>query len=268
MRTGVFWAVVLILAGVLLLLGNLGVFDRWEISVWNLLWPAFLIVLGGWLIVGYFVRPAPLPAETASLPLEGATQAHIEIAHGAGVLTVGGGARADEVVAGTFGGGLNRRVRQSGSTLDVKLSIPANRGWITPWNWTPGGLDWDVRLNETLPLELEFETGASRSQIDLSDLLVRELKLETGASDTDVTLPAHAGLTRVKIESGAARVIVRVPGGVAATIRTESGLASMDIDRTRFVQTGDHRYESPDYATAANKADIRIETGVGSVSVM
>lgn len=268
MRNSVFWAVLLILAGVLLLLGNLGVFNRWEINVWNLLWPAFLIALGGWFILGYFVRPAPLPAETAALPLDGAAQARIEINHGAGVLTVGGGAAADALFTGTFGGGLNRRVRNGGNTLDVKLSVPANRGWITPWSWTAGGLDWDVQLNETIPLELEFETGASRSQIDLTDLLVRELKLETGASDTEVTLPAHAGMTRVKIESGVARVIVRVPGGVAATIRSESGLASVDIDRTRFLQTGNHRYESPDYSTAANKADIRIETGVGSVSVM
>jgi hypothetical protein len=268
MRSSVFWAVLLILAGVLLLLGNLGLFDRWEINVWDLLWPAVLIALGAWMIVGYFIRPAPPPAETAALPLDGAAQARLEIEHGAGMLTVGGGAAADELCAGTFGGGLNRRLRRSGSTLDVKLSVPANRGWITPWSWTAGGLDWDVRLNETIPLELEIETGASRSQIDLTSLLVRELKLETGASDTDVTLPAHAGMTRVKIESGVARVIVRVPGGVAATIHTESGLASVDIDRTRFIQTGDHRYESPDYTTATNKADIRIETGVGSVSVM
>jgi hypothetical protein len=267
MRSGAFWAVLLILAGVLLLLGNLGVFDRWEISVWNLLWPVFLIALGAWFIIGYFVQPAPLPTETAVIPLEGAAQASIEFQHGAGVLTVGSGTAAGELVEGTFGGGLNQRVRRNGATLDVKLSVPTNRGWIFPWTWTPGQLDWDLRLNETIPLELEFETGASRSQIDLSDLLVRDLKLETGASDTEVTLPARAGLTRVKIESGAARVVVRVPGGVAATIRSESGLARVDIDRTRFVQTGDHRYESPDYAAAVNKADIRIETGVGTVIV-
>jgi hypothetical protein len=267
MRNGAFWAVLLILAGVLLLLGNLGVFDRWEISVWDLLWPLFLIALGAWVVVGYFVRPAALPTETAALPLEGATRARVEFQHGAGVLTVTGGAAVAELVSGTFEGGLNRRARRNGSALDVKLSVPMNQGWVFPGNWSRGGLDWDVRLNETVPLELEFETGASRSVLDLHDLLVSDLKLETGASDSEVTLPAHAGLTRVKIESGAARVRVQVPGGVAATIRSESGLARVDIDRTRFVQIGDHRYESPDYATATNKADIRIETGVGTVIV-
>lgn len=267
MRNGVFWAVLLILAGVLLLMGNLGVFDRWEINVWNLLWPLFLIALGAWFIVGYFVRPAPLPAENAALPLEGAARARIEFQHGAGTLSVASGAAADELVSGTFGGGLKRQVRRNGSVLDVKLSVPSDVGWVFPGNWSRGGLEWDVQLNNTVPLELEFETGASRSVLDLSGLLVADLKLETGASDTEVTLPAAAGMTRVKIESGAARVHVQVPGGVAASIRSESGLARVDIDRTRFVQIGDNRYESPDYATATNRADIRIETGVGTVIV-
>ena len=40
----------------------------------------------------------------------------------------------------------------------------------------------------------------------------------------------------------------------------------MTVDETRFPGF-DNRYQSPDYETAANKVDIDIETGVGSVSV-
>jgi hypothetical protein len=40
----------------------------------------------------------------------------------------------------------------------------------------------------------------------------------------------------------------------------------MNVDRSRFPQNG-NIYQSPDYATAANRLDIQVETGVGSVDI-
>ena len=140
------------------------------------------------------------------------------------------------------------------------------QGWfLGPWNWG-SGLNWEVQLNNDVPLRLKVEAGASQTDLDLTDLKVTELKLSTGASSTTVTLPAHAGLTNAKIEAGAAAVKLHVPGGVAARIRAKGGLASIDIDETRFPRTGDE-YRSPDFDTAANRVEMRIETGVGSVRV-
>ena len=79
-------------------------------------------------------------------------------------------------------------------------------------------------------------------------------------------LPANAGLCTTKIESGAASVVIQVPAGVAGKIYVQSGLSGINIDTSRFMHSGSY-YESPDYASATNKVDIRIETGVGSVSV-
>ena len=148
------------------------------------------------------------------------------------------------------------------------MSVPREAGHNFPFGWTSGGLDWDLRLNQVVPLVLHFNTGASRAQLDLSELLVTGVTLETGASATDITLPQAAGSTRVKIQSGAAHVVLRVPGGVAARIQAEAGLAHVDVDVTRFLQVGNHRYESPDFATAANKVDIDVNTGVGSVRIL
>ncbi len=64
-----------------------------------------------------------------------------------------------------------------------------------------------------------------------------------------------------------AAVHVLVPGGVAARIHTAAGLAGVAVDTGRFPRSGEHRYESPDYATAANRADIDIEAGMGSIEI-
>jgi hypothetical protein len=261
-NSSIFWAVLLILAGILFLLGNFGILT---IDVWSLLLPMFLIALGAWLVVGILRPRQAADVQSGSVPLEGATRATLKISHGAGELVLGAGASAGVLAEGLFGGGLDYKTQRRGDLVDARMSVPGGV-IVSPFNWAPGALDWNVRLNAGIPIELECATGASKSMLDLSELKITELDLETGASKTDIVLPAHAGYTKVKVQAGAASVDVRVPGGVAARIHTESGLSSIHIDQTRF-PGGGNRYESPDYPTAPNKVDIEIETGVGSVTI-
>ena len=143
--------------------------------------------------------------------------------------------------------------------------------WVTtifaPWRrgWA-GMLDWDFGLNPGVPLSLRLETGASEARLVLGDLQVRELLLKTGASSTTIDLPSRAGHTRVTVESGAAAVKIRVPQGVAASIVVRSTLAGVHVDRTRFPESA-AGYRSPDFDSAPNKAEIFVETGVGSVEI-
>jgi len=132
--------------------------------------------------------------------------------------------------------------------------------------WSGQALGWWFGLNREIPLSLDFRTGAGDTRLDLADLRVTYLRLQTGASATDLTLPGGAGHTRVDIRAGVASVIIRVPSGVAARVRARGALASVSVDRQRFPRAG-NVYQSLDYDSAANKADIDIETGVGSISV-
>ena len=259
-----FWAVVLILVGALFLLNNFGLLPNLSFSVWSLIWPIFLIALGVWFISRTVIKPEPADMQPASIPLDGASRAEIEIQHGAGELTVGSGASAGVLAEGLFGGGLKHRTERKGDLVDVEMKMAVEA--VAFLNWSPGGYDWDVRLSADVPMSLRCATGASKSALDLRDLKITDLKLETGASATEVILPASAGFTRVKVQAGAARVDMRVPGGVAARIKASAGLASVTVDQTRFPGF-DNRYQSPDYDATPNKVDIDIETGVGSVTV-
>jgi hypothetical protein len=93
------------------------------------------------------------------------------------------------------------------------------------------------------------------------------LILETGASSTEIDLPERAGTTSVRVRAGAAGVVLNVPRGVAARVRGSAGIATIDVDTRRFPHVGEKEYRSPDFDTAANRVDIDIETGVGSVAV-
>jgi hypothetical protein len=266
-RNNLFWPVVLIVVGVILLLQNLGLLT---FNIWGVVWPLLLVALGLWIVVGGISsRGRALEVQPLSIPLDGARQAHVRVRHGAGKLTVGGGARPEELAGGSFTGGVTQQVRRNGDALDVTLEVPEHNfsRFSIPWNVGSGDtLDWAFGLNKDVALALEFETGASDTRLDLGDLRVTDLTLKTGASSTDVILPDAAGLTRVKIEAGVASVTVHVPPAVAARIRASGALASIDVDTHRFPRSGD-TYESIDYEAALNRAEINVGTGVGSVTI-
>lgn len=260
-RMGSLLGIILVLIGALLLLRGLGILT---INVWGLIWPLFLIGLGAWIIWGFLTGRPSVRSQDASIPLEGAQEARVRIRHGGGHLRLDAGAGAGELVRGTFGGGLEHRVKREGDALDVHMRVPSG---IFPWMWGPWqALDWTVGLNREIPLALRLETGASDMQLDLTELQITDLRLETGASSTLVRLPAEAGHTQASISCGAASIVIRVPPDVAARVRFEGALTGIEVDETRFPRSDDV-YRSPGYENAPNKVDLHIEAGVGSIEV-
>ncbi len=262
-RSSLFWGIVLVLVGGILLLDNLGFFARFNISVWTLIWPLFLIALGVRVLAGSFFRGSA-EMEHAVVRLEGASRARVRVQHGAGRMVFSAGGSPDMLLEGDFGGGVNVDSHRSGDMLESRLRTAVQ---FFPFMWAPGfSLNWNVSLNRDIPLELSLETGACETRLDLTDLKVTDLRVESGASSTEVSMPANAGNTRARFQTGAASVKIRIPQGVAAHIRSHGGLSSTTVDQARFPRMGDY-YQSADYDAAANRSDIEIEMGVGSVEV-
>ena len=259
-----FWAAFLILIGALLMLNNFGLLP---FDLGAAFWPLLLVLAGLWILVGSLGGRREMPAEAVVVPLEGAAQAELRLRFGGGQLKVSGGAAPEELFKGEFTGGLDRRSRRKGDRLEVEMRIPPN-GWmgiVNPWSWS-SGFAWKVALNERIPIVLDVESGASDMQLDLEPLQVKRVRLQTGASSSVINLPSRAGHVQVSVESGAASVTLHVPAGVAGRIRARGGLADIKVDTTRFPRDGD-RYESADFEGAANRVEIDVQTGVGSVKI-
>ena len=264
-RPKFFWAIVLIVIGTLLLFDQLGLF----FFRWHLVWPFILIALGLLTIWEVSRQRQGLVIEQASVPLDHAERASIHVHHGAGKLRLSAGAAEGNLLEGTFAGGLDYAATQQGSLLDVRLQPKVRNGSpvMFPVVWGTGyALDWDVRLSRDVDLALLLEVGANESHYDLSALRVTDLKLKTGASSTHMIMPASAGYTRAHIESGAASINITIPAGVGANIRVKGGLSGISVDTSRFPQFGEV-YQSVDYATATNKLELDIESGLGSISI-
>lgn len=259
----VFWGSIFIFAGVLLLLSNLGILN---VNVWQLIWPSFIIAMGVWTLYAAARGPEAMDLTELSIPIQEAQSATLQLSFGAGQFRVNSEAGMGELLSGTFIGGVEERVSRQGTHSKVKLQPSASDfvHVIMPWAW--GAREWNFGLNKDTSWQLKFEMGASDAHIDLTDLRVTDLKVETGASSTDIILPANSGVTHVDLDGGAASVNFTIPEGVAARIRVDSGLSSIDIDRERFPRVGDY-YKSADYETAANKIDLNADFGAGSLVI-
>jgi hypothetical protein len=210
--------------------------------------------------------------------LRGATQAAVTLRFGAGQLDVGPLLHAgpDDLASMTYDGppGAAPEAQYSVANglgrLDYQLSGRA-AGGFAPFFANRGGGNPESRLNVSLrpdlPLTLTVQTGATQARLDLSQLRVGTLDVSLGAADTWVRLPENAGTTTAHFSGGATSLTLEVPDGVAAQIRTRGGLNTVSIDQTRFPAAGADVYRSPDYATATNKVDITVETGVSTIRV-
>ena len=262
-RQSLFWGVVVVLLGVVLLASNLNIVRG---NIWTFFWPALIIFLGLWFLLGPAWKRKSLDTIQSTIPLEDTTLAEITFKHGAGRMEVNSSARPGELINGWFTGGVTSEIHRNAGLTTLKLQTPSDAAFDGPWPTGSHGFEWIIGLTPEIPLKLDFQTGASESFHDFSGLKVTDLSVETGASSSEITQPAHAGFTNGHIKSGMASVKVQIPAGVGAQVRVQSGLSDIKVDPVRFTRNGDN-YLSADYASAENKIDLFVETGVGSVEI-
>jgi hypothetical protein len=257
-RDNIFWGTALILAGVLLYLQAQGLIT----NVFPYLWPLALILLGGWIILGVYWPAAPSSAETFTIPLGAAKNAQFRFSHGAGQIDIGGGAPVGQALVGSSAAGMNKQSRLDGDRLEVQVDAGPS---FVPFLGPSEGV-WRFQLTQEIPLSVIVETGASSVNLDLRDVQATRVELKTGASSSNITMPARGG-SFLDVEAGAASVNIRIPDGTAARIRAKQEVNSIQVDTNRFPRLDSDLYESPDFATAVNRAEIHVESGLGAVSV-
>ena len=257
-RDNIFWGSVLIIVGVLFFLQRQGIIP----SIVPYLWPLALILFGGWLILSVYWRPDPSSSEKFDVALRDAKRVSYRFSHGAGHIIINGGAPIGKAMVGSSAVGMNEKSHLDGDRLEVRVEAGAS---FIPFVGPSDGT-WRFDLTQEVPVTLKVETGASQLDMDLRDVLASHIELETGASSSNLTLPAR-GASLLDLEAGAASINITVPEGVSGRIRIKEGLTSLNVDTSRFPQLDSRLYQSADYDSAANRAEISVEAGLGSITI-
>lgn len=257
-RDNIFWGTALILFGVLLFLQQQGIIA----NLFIFFWPIALILVGGWLILSVFWRSDGSSEETFSVPIGEAKRVEYKFSHGAGQIEILGGTPSGTALVGTTAVGMNHRSRLNGDRLEVKVEAGPS---FVPFIGPSQGI-WRFQLTQEIPVTLIVEAGASSLDINLRDVQATRVELNTGASNSNVTLPAR-GASLLDVEAGMASVNIRVPEATAARIRVDEGVSAVTVDTNRFPRLDSRLYQSSNFDTSVDRAEINIESGLGSVSV-
>ncbi len=108
-----------------------------------------------------------------------------------------------------------------------------------------------------------LEVNAGDVRVDLTGATLRSLALETNAGATTIRLPAGFDYTS-SLNVNAGSLSICTPEELGVRIRENSELSSSSFPG--FARSGDS-WLSPNYASAANHADVTISVNVGSVEI-
>jgi hypothetical protein len=336
-RGGLFWPVILIAAGLMFLLSNLGVMtgDLWEsfLSLWPILliligvdslirregivsatlwialgiifllsnfgylylnvwgmvirvWPLFLVAVGLdilfrrrtlllsllgavmilAILVGTLWGMGLMAAQGAAVQgveirqdLEGATSARVLLDQAVGSLGLKKLQEPVALVMGTLSE--NERVKQVFSIQNGKATYNLRSiGGSYTYPGNTKSYAWNLGLTTEVPINLDVSMGVGEVDLDLTGVNLSALKVGLGVGEATITLSGNSSY-EAQIDGAIGQLVIIVPKGVGVRISTSMGIASSEFP------PGYINHTSPNYDSAENKIQLKVDLAIGSVVV-
>ena len=210
------------------------------------------------------VRVGELRTESKSVELGDARSVRVKMVLGAGDLVVTGGAK--KLLEANFTYNVTKlkpEVEFTDGTLVVQH--PDVRGYRSPQDIKDFRNEWDLRLNNDVPMNLSLDMGAGTSDLQLAGLSLTGLDIILGAGKSTVDL--SGGLTRdldVTFDTGAANITARLPKDVGVRVEVAAGLGR--IEASGLKQVG-YVYTNEAYGTSEVTLHINILAGIGQINL-
>jgi len=277
MKQKIFVGSLLIAAGIVILLFNLGLVAF--SSAVTAYWPIGLVLIGISLMYKQKALAGLLAIATiifavahglGSIDLSTDTREYVqkldpgevtgmdlELSYGAGSIAVGKGTPLNLVKNTVVTGDRDEPFLESdiyGAEADVRISRHGETFWIHQKD------SWDVELSPEPSINLDMDYGAADADIDLSGLKVDSLSIETGASSTVLRFGRYP--TSAEIDLGAGSMALEFPEGYPARIIIDSGLSSINFDG--FTKSGDV-YKNEYYKEGEPAIEIMVDAGASSL---
>ncbi|MGC9400477.1 MAG: LiaI-LiaF-like domain-containing protein [Anaerolineae bacterium] len=306
-RPSLFWPIVLIVSGIVLLLSNLGYLPEpsWGL-LWRL-WPVLLIalgldvligrrsvagavisgllifvLLGGVILLVFFARNIPQLADLASAP----TVKHEFVSHPLGEIeqatividftempgrlkALEDGAALIEGDIDVYGDLLFEMQEENGAALVELDTVRPQPLFDVNLGRREAGV-WDLALHPDVAYELLLDGGSGALTLDLSELSVTKLELDQGSGAVVLTLPSTSSFSGT-IEGGSGSLRIKVPEETGLRIELDDGSGAFHTDERFVLVSGDPDdnsvWRTENYDEAEYKIELEIDQGSGTINV-
>lgn len=239
--------------------------DKFKWSQLSLIWAGFLLVLSACAQVG---SSGEVKTDQEQVDLQQADRVVAQITMGAGNLEVNGGAQALMNADFTYNVDVwkpNVDYNVSQGVGNLSVSQPANIELDR--NLTNFRYDWNIRLNNDVPLDLRVDLGAGSSTLNIGSLDLTGLDVAAGAGDISVDLSGEQGRDLdVTIRGGVGNLTVVLPNQAGVKVDVTGGLGQ--VVATGLTRNEQGSFVSPTYGTAEHTLVVDIEGGLGEVNLV
>jgi len=154
----------------------------------------------------------------------------------------------------------------------ISYSVAGSQGRLTVEQESSTGIhfgrtenDWNLRLNNDAPMEMNVKLGAGQSDLRLSGLSLTRLDVDMGAGQIDLDLTGDWKQDLdVDIEGGVGSASVRVPREVGVRVEASGGIGSINISG---LQREGGYYVNEEYGKSPVTLKVRIKGGIGEINV-
>src|SRR5271157_2121065 len=126
--------------------------------------------------------------------------------------------------------------------------------------------EWDVRLNQDIPLDVKVNFGAGQAQLDLGSLSLRSVEVDMGGGSLQMDLrgnPKHD--YSVRINGGVGEAVIRLPANVGVYAEAGGGIGEVSA---RNLRKEDGHWVNEAYGDSKVKIHLTVEGGVGSIKLL
>jgi len=207
-------------------------------------------------------------SQNFSVPFDKSVEeVNLEIGGGAAEFFLGEASGNDLFSAETrlFENKFNLEDKKKGTTHEISFKMSSKNGSDNIRIGKGINNDVNLKLNKTPIWNLDLGVGAGELKFDLSDYKIKDIKMETGAADISLKLGDKLKESKVRVESGVAKVKIMVPRGVACQIKMDGALNAKDFDG--FSKSSSGTWKTDNFETATNKIYLEIKSGLSAVSV-
>jgi hypothetical protein len=207
----------------------------------------------------------PTKTETQSVDKGSAEAARVRIQQGVGELKVAGG--ADSLLQATF------RYNVDAWKPEISYTVNGTQGDLTviqpdikaPMVSRNTVNNWDLQLNGDIPLDLDIQTGAGTSDLNLSSLDLTALRVQSGAGTSTIDLSGDWDHdVSGTIEGGVGELTVKLPANIGVQVEVQTGIGG--VNANGLVKNG-NVYVNDAYGKSLNTLSLRIQAGVGSINL-
>ena len=206
----------------------------------------------------------PTEHETSSIPLDKAEFVRVNLKMGAGELNIKGGSAKLMDADFTYNvPSWKPAVKYTNTGVRGELSVEQPSGSTVSSHNT---YVWDVRLNDTVPMDVSVHCGAAEAKLNLGTLSLRSVEVKVGVGEIKLDLRGSPKRDyEVNLSGGVGEATVYLPPDVGIRAEASGGIGGVTV---KGLHKDGSEYVNDAYAKSKVKIHLTAHGGVGSINLI